>query len=160
VERVTGLDVDVKWPNDLLVGGRKICGILSELQAEGDRVSAMALGIGLNVNQASFPPELGTIATSLAIETGARQHRMEVLVDFLATFERLYQRLVGKGPTEVIDLWHGASSFARGRRVEIGDGGRRLRGVTEGLNAWGALRIRQEDGSIEEVYSGDVLGWK
>jgi BirA family biotin operon repressor/biotin-[acetyl-CoA-carboxylase] ligase len=159
VERITGLEVDVKWPNDLLVGRRKICGILSELRAEADRVSALLLGVGLNVNQRSFPPELGRIATSLAIETGARHHRTEILVDFLAKFERLYRRFVEKGPGEVIELWQRHSSFAGGRTVEIADGDRRIRGVTLGLNAWGALRVRQEDGSVEEVYSGDVLAW-
>lgn len=160
IERVTGLDVDVKWPNDLLVGGRKIGGVLSELLAEQDRVGSMVVGLGINVNQDRFPTELDGVATSLRGETGGKQSRIEILVDFLAAFERLYRRFHERGPEAIIGPWSQASSFASGRRIEIHDGVRRMRGVTEGLNVLGGLRIREEDGSVEEVYSGDVLDWE
>ncbi len=160
IERVTGLDVDVKWPNDLLVGGRKVSGILCELQAELDRVSSITIGIGINVNHTEFPDEIAPIATSLSIETGRRHSRIEVLLDFLATFERLYGEFLAGGPGVVMNAWTRASSFASGRRLEVHDGFRTIRGATDGLEAPGGLRIRQADGSVEVVYSGDVISWE
>jgi len=160
LERVTGLAVDVKWPNDLLVGRKKICGVLSELQAELDQVRSMVVGLGLNVNQITFPDEIREIATSLRLESGGTFSRTEILVDFLATFERLYRRFIEKGPDEIVRPWTETSSFARGRSLEVHDGVRRICGVTAGLNSLGALRIQQSDGVVEEVYSGDVLEWR
>jgi len=160
LERVTGLEIDVKWPNDLMVGRRKIGGVLSELQAELDRVGSMIVGIGLNVNQARFPSELEEIATSLRIETGSVHSRQEILIDFLATFERLYGRFIEKGPSQIIAPWSEVSSFALGKILEVDDGVRRIRGTTDGLNPLGALRIRGSDGIVDEVYSGDVIHWE
>lgn len=159
LERVTGIDVDVKWPNDLLIGRKKVGGVLSELQAELDQVRSMVIGIGINVNQESFPQEIVEIATSLRCESNSKYSRMEILLDFLATFERLYRRFLEHGPNEIISPWTTASSFARGRALVVHDGVRKIQGTTTGLNPLGALRILQIDGSIEEVYSGDVLDW-
>jgi BirA family biotin operon repressor/biotin-[acetyl-CoA-carboxylase] ligase len=160
IERVTAVGIDVKWPNDLLVGRKKVGGILCELQAELDRVRSITIGMGLNVNNEEFPEDLGEIATSLLIESGRRHSRIALLVDFLATFEELFTRFAARGPQVVIDAWARASSFSQGRLLEIHDGVRTIRGVTEGLNALGALRVRRADGGIEEVYSGDVLAWE
>jgi BirA family transcriptional regulator, biotin operon repressor / biotin---[acetyl-CoA-carboxylase] ligase len=159
VERVTGLDVDIKWPNDLLVGRKKITGILCELHAELDRVNYVTVGIGINVNQTRFPPEIREIATSLGIESGRKCSRVEVLLDFLATFERLYTRFEARGPEVVTGAWSRASSFNQGREIEVHDGVRTIRGVTDGLSGLGALRIRTAEGSVEEVSSGDVIAW-
>lgn len=160
IERITGLDVDVKWPNDLLVDRRKIGGILAELQAEPDQIRSMVLGVGINVNQDRFPQELQGIASSLNTETGQRQSRLEILTDFLGTFERLYLRFVRNGPGEIIRPWLAASSFASGKTIEIDDGMRRIRGVTDGLSALGALRVREHGDRVSEVFSGDVLDWE
>ena len=160
LERVTGLDVDVKWPNDLLVGQNKVCGILCELQAELDRVRSITIGLGVNVNQEKFPEELSGIATSLLIESGRRQSRIEILLEFLSTFERLYTRFVMKGPEVITKAWTDASSFSHGRTLEVHDGVRKVSGVTEGLSPVGSLRLRQPDGSFEEVCSGDVIRWE
>jgi BirA family transcriptional regulator, biotin operon repressor / biotin---[acetyl-CoA-carboxylase] ligase len=160
VEHVTRLAVDVKWPNDLLVGRKKICGVLSELQAELDQVSSMVVGVGINVNQDQFPKELEDRASSLRNETGVSQSRVELLLEFLARFERLYESFLALGPEAIIARWIEESSFAFGRTIEVHDLVRRVRGVTEGLNALGALRVRQDDGTVQEVYSGDVLFWE
>jgi BirA family biotin operon repressor/biotin-[acetyl-CoA-carboxylase] ligase len=160
IERVTGLDVDIKWPNDLLVGPKKVCGILCELQAELDRVRSITMGLGINVNQQEFPGEISEIATSLSIESGRRQSRIEILLDFLSTFERLYTRFTAIGPEVVTEAWTEASSFAHGRTLEVHDGVRTISGVTDGLSPLGVLRLRQPDGSLEEVYSGDVIRWE
>jgi len=160
IERTTRLDVDIKWPNDLLIGGKKVCGILAEMQAEVDRIKMMIIGIGINVNHESFPEEIAGRATSLRLASGRPQSRIEILVDFLEEFEGLYTTFEQKGPRVIIDRWTRLSSFANGRKIEIHDGVRRIAGVTRGLNPLGALRVEQQDGRTEEVYSGDVVGWE
>jgi BirA family biotin operon repressor/biotin-[acetyl-CoA-carboxylase] ligase len=156
VERYTGMDVDIKWPNDLLTGGRKFCGILSEIQAEVDMVKTMIIGVGLNANHERFPDEIADRATSLRIASGRIQSRTEILVEFLEEFESIYMDFERKGPARIIAEWTRSSSFASGRKVEIHDGVRKVAGITRGLNALGALRIEQKGGHVEEVYSGDV----
>jgi BirA family biotin operon repressor/biotin-[acetyl-CoA-carboxylase] ligase len=160
IERATQLDVDIKWPNDLLIGGRKICGILAEMQAEVDRIKMMIIGIGINVNHDSFPEDIAYSATSLRLASGRIQSRIEILVDFLEEFESLYLTFERKGPRAIIDEWTRLSSFANGRKIEIDDGVRKIAGVTRGLNPLGALRVEQPDGRTEEVYSGDVVSWE
>jgi BirA family transcriptional regulator, biotin operon repressor / biotin---[acetyl-CoA-carboxylase] ligase len=160
IERATGLDVDIKWPNDLLIRGKKVCGILAEMQGEVDRIKMMIIGIGINVNHESFPEEIAGSATSLRLASGRAQSRVEILVDFLEELERLYLMFEHNGPREIIDQWTRLSSFANGRKIEIDDSVRTISGVTRGLNALGALRVEQADGRTEEVYSGDVVRWE
>jgi BirA family transcriptional regulator, biotin operon repressor / biotin---[acetyl-CoA-carboxylase] ligase len=160
VERYAGLDIDIKWPNDLLVGGKKFCGILSEMQAEVDLVRNIVIGVGVNANHESFPEDIAGRATSLRIASGRIQSRIEILLEFFEEFENIYMDFERKGPRGIIDQWTRYSSFANGRRIEIHDGVRKITGVTRGLNALGALRIEQKAGQIEEVYSGDVVSWE
>src|SRR5437867_10301928 len=159
VESYTGLDIDIKWPNDLLIGGKKFCGILSEIQAELDLVKTMIIGVGLNENHEGFPKEIADRATSLRMASGRIQSRLEILLEFFEEFENIYMDLERKGPRGVIDQWTRFSSFANGRKIEIHDGVRRISGVTRGLNPLGALRIEQSGGHVEDVYSGDVVSW-
>jgi len=160
VERYSGLDIDIKWPNDLLVGQKKFCGILSEIQAEVDLVKMMIIGVGLNANHEHMPDEIAGRATSLRIASGHIQSRIEILLEFLEEFENIYMDFERKGPRSIIDQWTRFSSFANGRRIEIHDGVRKIAGVTRGLNALGALKIELKGGQIEEVYSGDVVSWE
>lgn len=160
IERYSGLDVDIKWPNDLLLGRRKVCGILSEIQAEVDLVRTMIIGVGLNANHEQLPEGIADRATSLRIASGRIQSRLEILVEFLEEFENIYMDFERKGPRGIIDQWTRFSSFANGRKIEINDGVRKIGGLTRGLNALGALRIEQKGGHIEEVYSGDVVSWE
>jgi BirA family biotin operon repressor/biotin-[acetyl-CoA-carboxylase] ligase len=160
VERYTGLDIDIKWPNDLLAGGKKICGILSEIQAEVDLVKTMIIGVGLNANQEQFPEDIRDRATSLRLVSGRIQSRIEILLEFFEEFENIYMDFERKGPGGIIDRWTRLSSFANGRRIEIHDGVRRVTGITRGLNPLGALRVEQKGGRVEEIYSGDVVAWE
>jgi BirA family biotin operon repressor/biotin-[acetyl-CoA-carboxylase] ligase len=160
VERYSGLDIDIKWPNDLLVGEKKFCGILSEIQAEVDLVKMMIIGVGLNANQEGLPDDIAGRATSLRIASGRIQSRIEILLEFFQEFENIYLDFERKGPRGIIDQWTRFSSFANGRKIEIHDGVRKIAGVTCGLNPLGALRIEQKGGRIEEVYSGDVANWE
>ena len=160
VERYTGLNIDIKWPNDLLIGNKKFCGILSEIQAEVDLLQNMIIGVGVNVNQDTLPPDIAGRATSLRIASGRIQSRIEILLEFFEEFENIYLDFERKGPRSIIDQWTRHSSFANSRRIEIHDGVRKIAGVTRGLNALGALRIEQAGGRLEEVYSGDVVSWE
>jgi BirA family biotin operon repressor/biotin-[acetyl-CoA-carboxylase] ligase len=160
VERVTKLDVDIKWPNDLLVDGKKISGILAEIQADTDRIHALIIGVGLNVNHQAFPSEIADRATSLQLASGRHQSRLELLLEFLEQFELLLDRFRTSGPAAVVSEWMQHSSFAYGRHIEISDGYRTISGSTHGLNAIGALRVETSPGKIEDVYSGDVLKWE
>src|SRR2546427_11581899 len=88
VERYTGLDIDIKWPNDLLIGRKKCCGILSEIQAELDSVKMMIVGVGLNANHERLPEDIRDRATSLLMASGRIQSRLEILSEFFAEFEK------------------------------------------------------------------------
>src|SRR5450755_1317987 len=97
VQAATGLSVDLKWPNDLMIQGKKVGGILTEMHAEPSQVRFVIVGIGINVNQQKFPAELAATSTSLRLETGKTQSRLEVLVQFLRQFENDYKELLSAG---------------------------------------------------------------
>ncbi|HME12377.1 MAG TPA: biotin--[acetyl-CoA-carboxylase] ligase [Candidatus Acidoferrum sp.] len=156
VEAVTGLNVDLKWPNDLMIGGRKIGGILTEMHAEPALVRFVIVGIGINVNQEKFPAELGGVATSLRVESGRVHSRVEILVRLLREFEKDYLRLVREGSVSVVTTFQEVSSYARGKKVRVVTGAETFTGVTAGLTPEGLLRVERGGGEIVTVVAGDV----
>jgi BirA family transcriptional regulator, biotin operon repressor / biotin---[acetyl-CoA-carboxylase] ligase len=156
VESATGLSVDLKWPNDLLVRGKKLGGILTEMHAEPTLVRFVAVGIGINVNQHKFPADLVATSTSLRMETGKTQSRLEVLVQFLRQFERDYRQLLTEGPQSVVKRFEEISSYARGKRVKVVNGRESFTGVTAGLEPEGLLRVKRDDGQTVTVIAGDI----
>jgi BirA family biotin operon repressor/biotin-[acetyl-CoA-carboxylase] ligase len=155
VEEVTGMSADLRWPNDLLLGGKKFCGILLEMNAEATRVRHVVVGIGMNVNQESFPGELAETATSLRMESGRPWSRVELTQALLKSLDREYRKLGNLSTREEVRRrFEQYSSSARGRRVRVEeDGG--YEGVTEGLDERGFLRVRT-DGGVRTVLSGSV----
>lgn len=155
VEQVTGVDADLRWPNDLLLNDRKFCGILIEMNAEATSVRHAAVGIGINVNQENFPAELRDIATSLRRETGRTWSRVELLGALLKSLDREYRALRdARARAELLKRFEESSSYARGRMVIVDeDGG--YEGVTEGLDERGFLRVRTGAG-VRTVLSGGV----
>lgn len=155
---IAGLKAEIKWPNDLLLGGKKAAGILTEMSAELDRVRHVILGIGVNVNQEAveFPPELRKTATSLKIESGARVSRPELAVEMLRELDQEYARVRAGKFSEIADEWESAC-VTIGRDVTVHVGQRSLRGRAESLDDDGALLIRTEHGHLERVIGGDVL---
>src|SRR5271167_1014439 len=151
VAAVTGLTVDLKWPNDLLIGGKKVGGILTEMHAEPTLIKFVIVGIGLNVNQEKFPGELDALATSLRAETGKLQSRMEVLVRLLREFENDYNRLLREGSAGVIGRFEEVSSYARGKRVCVVTGAETFSGITAGLTPEGLLRVERGNGEVVTV---------
>lgn len=147
--------VDLKWPNDLLIEGRKVCGILTEMNAEATRVRYIVAGIGINVNQASFPRELG--ATSLRLTTGSEWSRVEVAAALLKSLDREYRNLVENpgARADILRRFSASSSWVRGKKVRIEENGAAFEGTTEGLDDRGFLLLRTPHG-LQAVLSGTV----
>jgi BirA family biotin operon repressor/biotin-[acetyl-CoA-carboxylase] ligase len=156
VQAVTGLAMDLKWPNDLLIRGKKAGGILTEMHAEPGQIRFVIVGIGLNVNQENFSNELSSVATSLRIETGKPQSRMELLVRLLREFESDYNRLLHEGVAGVVERFGTISSYAKGKRVRVSNGAESYTGTTAGLGPDGLLHVRRDDGQLMTVITGDV----
>ncbi len=148
---------DIRWPNDLLVRGRKFSGILTEMRAEPDRVHYAVVGIGMNVNQTKMPAEISDIATSLRIESGKTHSRLELLVRLLRHFDRYYNQFLAEGSTPIIRRFSQVSSYFQGKRVRITTNTETYTGSTAGLEPSGVLRVARDDGrGVELVLSGDV----
>jgi len=154
---VTGVPVQIKWPNDLLVGGKKLCGILTELNAESDRINYLVIGIGLNVNmeRSDFPHELGDIPTSLRIESGRSWRRSMLIQAFCAHFEEEYDHYLAQGFSQVKSRWE-EHAMSLGRTVTVRTIHNTITGKAMGLDADGVLIVEDEAGVRHKVYSADV----
>ncbi len=157
VHEVAGLWGDLRWPNDVLMGGRKFCGILTELNAEATRVRYVVVGVGINVNHTEFPPELAGIATSLRLEAGQRFSRVELVGALLRALDREQAALVqgvGAARERILRRFEEHSSYCCGCPVTVEeDGG--YAGVTRGLDEHGFLRVESARG-MRTVLSGGV----
>jgi len=157
IEAATELKAKIKWPNDILIGGRKAAGILTELTAELDRVKHVILGIGVDVNQGAteFPAELRKLATSLKIEAGIPFSRPELAVEILRELDRDYARVsAGKFESIAAEWEEHCETIGRSVTIQLGD--RRIRGRAESLDDDGALLLRTEHGQLERITGGDV----
>jgi len=146
---------DLKWPNDLLIDGKKVCGILCEMNAEATRVRYAVVGIGINVNQASFPKELP--ATSLRLVTGSEWSRVELVGALLKSLDREYGQLKRDPDAResILQRFAQNSSWVFGKRVRIEENGAAFEGTTEGLDERGFLRVETAHGT-QTVLSGTV----
>jgi BirA family biotin operon repressor/biotin-[acetyl-CoA-carboxylase] ligase len=152
IAETTGLDCDLRWPNDVMLGDRKVAGILVEL-----RGSAAIAGIGVNVNHSSFPAEIVREATSLRIVSNRMHAREHLLIALLGAVERYGSILAGAdGRQKILGMFSRRSSYARNRRVTVNQGASMLEGTTHGLNESGFLIIRKDDGAEELVLAGGV----
>jgi len=157
VRKVTGVMAGLKWPNDLLVDGRKICGILLESAAEDEYVRYCIAGIGIsaNLDADDYPAELKPIATSLKIEAGKPIDRAQLIAAALEEFETLYGLYQQEGFAPIASLWE-ALSVTLGKRVTVGTPAGPVTGQAVKLDHSGALTIMTEDGREMPVFSGDV----
>ena len=153
----TGLSVDIRWPNDLLVNGKKVCGILTEMNAELGMLHAVVLGIGINVNHGEMPAELRSTATSLRIESRRTWSRVHILIALLRELERYYHLLLEKGNAAIAERWAAASTYANGKRIRIVTADAESLATTTGLDPSGALRVRYDDGREEALVAGEVV---
>ena len=156
--REMGVEAGIKWPNDVLVNGKKIAGILTELHAESDQIHSVVIGIGINVNQQpeDFSTDIKSIATSLAIEKGENLDRVIFLQSFLAKFEDLYVTFLAEGFSPIKEQWE-RYSITIGKRVTATTAQKSLTGYARGINEDGALVVKDEHTNEEQlIYSGDI----
>jgi BirA family transcriptional regulator, biotin operon repressor / biotin---[acetyl-CoA-carboxylase] ligase len=151
----TRVSTDLKWPNDILIGGKKVCGILTEMNAEATRVRYIVVGIGINVNQSSFPKELQ--ATSLRLETESEWSRVELVAALLKSLDREYRQLLegSEARESILRRFAENSSWVQGKAVRIEENGSAFEGTTEGLDSRGFLQVRTSKG-LQTVLSGTV----
>ncbi|MBW1996996.1 MAG: biotin--[acetyl-CoA-carboxylase] ligase [Deltaproteobacteria bacterium] len=155
LRETAGVDARIKWPNDVVLGGRKLAGILTELSAEIDAVNYVLVGAGVNVNTESFPLDLQEKATSLFIETGETFSRASLVKNFLGRFEDYYFESQGKGFEEVIKRWNEMTETL-GRKVKVESGSKTYAGEALAVDADGALLLRDDGGELHRIVSGDV----
>jgi BirA family biotin operon repressor/biotin-[acetyl-CoA-carboxylase] ligase len=154
IEKVTGLETTIKWPNDVLIAGKKVSGILIESDAHGDRVNYAIVGIALNVNlDPATIPEISETATSLRQMLGRKVSRREMLIALLGEFETLYNA-VRRG--EPIDREWRLRLETLGKKVVVRCGDEVQEGVAEGVDEDGNLLLRHSDGSLMTITAGDV----
>ena len=154
IEAVTGLKSQVKWPNDVLINGRKVCGILIESGVRGTTVDYAIIGIGVNVNlRLSTFPEILSIATSLCDELGREVSRLSLIQQLLVEIEKLYLSLPVGGP--VYEEWCDRL-VTLGKRVQVKSGKTIYEGIAESVASDGSLLLRQVDGSLIKILAGDA----
>jgi len=151
ISRATDLQPDLRWPNDVMLGGKKTAGILVQLLD-----AACIAGIGINVNHPSFPPEITNEATSLRLATGRIYKREDLLVDLLQSIDSFTNMLVQGGRQPILDLFTRRSSYAAGKRVRVELPGGDVEGTTAGLDADGFLKLRTDDGKEQLILAGGV----
>lgn len=157
IEKVTGLEAAIKWPNDLLINGKKVAGILTELQAEADSIHSVIVGIGMNVNQEKkhFSEEIAEIATSLAIEGNKQFRRAEIIGVILSEIENLYNSYLENGFSVIKLLWE-ARAFSLGKRITARSFSGTLTGYAKGITEEGVLLLEDDNGEIHSIYSADI----
>lgn len=154
IETVTGLKTQIKWPNDILIGGKKVGGILIENEVKGNRVSYTIIGIGINVDlKVSEFTEIATTATSLKRESEKVIQRTKIIRSLLIEFERLYLSLPAAEP--IYKAWRDRLATL-GRKVKVKTGNITLEGIAESVDTSGALMLRQADDSLIRIIAGDI----
>ena len=149
IQKATNLSCDLRWPNDVLVNDKKVCGILTQLVD-----SWIVAGIGINVNQTHFEDGLRTPASSLRIESGVEQSRELIVITLLDSVNSFCQLLEIQGAGAILIAFSALSSYVSGRRVTAEDGG--LQGVTAGLDECGFLLLRDSGGRVHRLSAGGV----
>ena len=158
IEAATPLKPEIKWPNDVLIKGRKVAGLLNEMSAETDGINFVILGVGVNLNMTSgqFPPDLRTPATSLLLEQGRPVNRARFAAAMLGDLDRLYTEFLLYGFGPVRDEWQQRCN-ANGREVVVSEAGAdTVRGMFRGIDGDGAMLVQLADGAVERILSGDV----
>lgn len=146
----------IKWPNDAVISGKKICGILTEMSLEGTNIREVVIGAGINVNLSALPEEVKEIATSLYLETGETYDRNEIIGQVLQRFETNYEKYI-----QTLDLTYLMEEYNnllinKDKQVRVLDPKEPFEGIARGINEKGALLVEREDGRVEAVSAGEV----
>lgn len=152
----TGLDFRIKWPNDIVLNGKKVVGILTEMSTEIEYINHVVIGVGINVNTESFPEEICATATSIRLESGKAWRRAELIAAILRQFEVQYERFVKEEDLAYLREAYDAVLVNCGRKVRILGEKDGYRAVALGIDDQGELLVRKEDGTVTSVYAGEV----
>ncbi|MBY0145450.1 biotin--[acetyl-CoA-carboxylase] ligase [Neobacillus niacini] len=157
IEDITGVQPEIKWPNDILINGKKVTGILTELVAEADRINSVIIGIGMNVNQTKedFPVELQEIATSLLLEKGGKVSRADLIKSIFMNLEKLYLLYLEEGFFPIKLLWE-SYAISIGRKITARTLTHTIVGKAQGITDDGVLIVEDELGKTHHVYSADI----
>lgn len=156
LESICGFECDIKWVNDVLVGDKKICGILAE-STETQAGRAVIIGIGINLRASAFPEDLSATATSVESESGDIIEGEKILQKLVSELSSNYAALSAPdGAARIRDAWTTRSSYASGKSVRVELGGEAIEGVTCGISDSGELHVRLHDGTVRVVQTGDV----
>jgi BirA family biotin operon repressor/biotin-[acetyl-CoA-carboxylase] ligase len=152
-----GVDARIKWPNDVVVNGKKLAGILTDLRAEADEILLAILGIGIDVNcrPEDFPGEVASLATSLELQTGSAHDRVTLAAQVLAELDESYQAALTDFEG-IADEWAKLCTTL-GRQIVVTMGQRRIEGYAQALDSDGALLLRRDSGQVERILGGDVV---
>lgn len=152
----TGIETQIKWPNDLVLNRKKICGILTEMGTELMEIQYVIPGTGINVNQTEFPEEIRNTATSLYLETGKKYHRSHIIAEIMKALEEYYEIFIKTEDMSALMAEYNAELVNLGNEVCVLDPAGEFRGICEGINEKGGLIVRLPDGTETEVISGEV----
>jgi BirA family biotin operon repressor/biotin-[acetyl-CoA-carboxylase] ligase len=156
IRTTSGLEAGIKWPNDILISGKKVCGLLTEMSAEQDRIRHIVLGIGVDVNMemGELPPDVRSLSTTLAAEAGAKINRTALLQQVLRDLERWYQKFLANDG-DVLDEWK-KLNITVGNRITVSGAGEALNGLAQGVDSDGRLIMRLDNGTVRTLAAGDV----
>lgn len=149
-------EVQIKWPNDLVLSGRKICGILTEMQLEGSEIDYVVVGVGINVNTRKFPSDLEEKATSLYLESGRRFERESMVENIVEKFEHAYQQFMETQDLLFIQEAYNSMLVNAGKEVRVLEPGNEYMAIAQGINSRGELIVRTPEGEEKAVYAGEV----
>lgn len=156
IEEETGLEAKIKWPNDLVMNGKKICGILTEMNAELEEIHYIFTGVGINVSQMEFPEEIRKTATSLKLEGGAPVSRSALIAGCMKWFEHYYERFLSQGDLSGLKDEYESMLANLGRGVKVLDPAGEYTGICRGIDQMGELLVELPDGEVKKVFSGEV----
>ncbi|WP_058486500.1 biotin--[acetyl-CoA-carboxylase] ligase [Defluviitalea phaphyphila] len=156
IEKVTGLDVKIKWPNDIVINKKKVCGILTEMSAEMEKIDYIILGIGVNVNNENFPEDLKDKASSLKIEGNKKYNRKEIVQEIIMQFEKYYEIFIrDKNLNKFLEEYKDYC-LTLNKDVKINSNKESFVGKAIDISEEGELIVQKEDGEIITVFSGEV----
>lgn len=156
IQNVAEVNTQIKWPNDVIINRKKVCGILTEMTMEERDLQYVIIGIGINVHHKSFEGELADKATSLWMETGRRHIRAKLVAEIMKSFEKYYEIFIEKGNLSGLIEEYNACLVAKDQEVWISTPDGRYRGTSRGINEGGALQVEREDGTVESIIGGEV----
>lgn len=156
LKNVTGLDAFIKWPNDIVINGKKVCGILSEMKLRGTAAEYCVIGVGVNVGQSVFAEEIRDMAASLDTECGQKTDKKKLLEEILRIFFKEYEAFLAAGSLDFLKEAYDELLINKDKQVRVLDPKGEYEGIARGITATGELMVELYDGNLQQVYAGEV----